>query len=100
MNVLDILAHNDDALEKYHSLYNEWKQLDRELSELTALAEQSRTDEDYLCFQLEQIEEAHLVEGEQSLLEQEAETLPKKSKRDFTASSSPFSRMKADCFRS
>ena len=26
--------------------------------------------------------------------------MPKKSKRDFTASSSPFSRMKADCFRS
>lgn len=75
LNVLDILAHNDDALEKYHSLYNEWKQLDRELSELTALAEQSRTDEDYLRFQLEQIEEAHLAEGEQSLLEQEAETL-------------------------
>ena len=75
LNVLDILAHNDDALEKYHSLYNEWKLLDRELSELTALAEQSRTDEDYLRFQLEQLEEAHLVEGEQSELEQEAETL-------------------------
>ena len=58
LNVLDILAHNDDALEKYHSLYNEWRQLDRELSELTALAEQSRTDEDYLRFQLEQLEEA------------------------------------------
>ena len=71
LNVLDILAHNDDALEKY----NEWKLLDRELSELTALAEQSRTDEDYLRFQLEQLEEAHLVEGEQSELEQEAETL-------------------------
>ena len=41
LNVLDILAHNDDALEKYHLLYNEWKLLDRELSELTALAEQS-----------------------------------------------------------
>ena len=66
LNVLDILAHNDDALEKYHLLYNEWKLLDRELSELTALAEQSRTDEDYLRF---------LVEGEQSELEQEAETL-------------------------
>ena len=75
LNVLDILAHNDDALEKYHLLYNEWRQLDRELSELTALAEQSRTDEDYLRFQLEQLEEAHLVEGEQSELEQEAETL-------------------------
>lgn len=38
LNVLDILAHNDDTLEKYHSLYNEWRQFDRELSELTVLA--------------------------------------------------------------
>ena len=44
---------------------------------LTALfAEQSRTDEDYLRFKFpEQLEEVHLVEGEQSELEQEAKPL-------------------------
>ena len=75
LNVLDILAHNDAALAKYHLCYNEWKQTDRELAELVSLAEKSRSDEDYIRFQLEQLEEACLVEGEQEELEQEAETL-------------------------
>ena len=39
------------------------------------LAEKSRADEDYIRFQLEQLEEAHLAEGEQEELEQEAEML-------------------------
>ena len=34
LNVLDILAHNDAALEKYHLRYGEWKQTERELAEL------------------------------------------------------------------
>ena len=75
LNVLDILAHNDAALEKYHSRYAGWKQTERELSELMELAEKSRADEDYIRFQLEQLEEAHLAEGEQEELEQEAEML-------------------------
>ena len=75
LNVLDILAHNDAALEKYHSRYAGWKQTERELSELMELAEKSRADEDYIRFQLEQLEEAHLAEGEQEKLEQEAEML-------------------------
>ena len=75
LNVLDILAHNDAALAKYRLCYDEWKQTDRELAELVSLAEKSRSDEDYIRFQLEQLEEACLVEGEQEELEQEAETL-------------------------
>lgn len=75
LNVLDILAHNDAALEKYHTCYYEWKQTERELSELMALAEKSRSDEDFIRFQLEQLEEAQLVEGEQDELEQESEVL-------------------------
>lgn len=39
LNVLDILAHNDAALAKYHLCYDEWKQTDRELAELVSLAE-------------------------------------------------------------
>lgn len=75
LNVLDILAHNDAALEKYHSRYAAWRQTARELAELTELAEKSRADEDYIRFQLEQLEEAHLAAGEQEELEQEAEML-------------------------
>ena len=75
LNVLDILSHNEEALDVYHHLYQEWKKLSKELDELIVLAEQSKTDEDYIRFQLEQLEEAHLSAGEQEELEQEAETL-------------------------
>lgn len=75
LNVLDILAHNEAALEIYRQLYGEWKRLDKELSELIVQAEQNKSDEDYIRFQLEQLEEAHLTQGEQEELEQEAETL-------------------------
>lgn len=75
LNVLDILAHNDSALADYHRLYADWKHLDKELEALTVQAEQSKADEDYIRFQLEQLEEAHLADGEQEELEQESETL-------------------------
>lgn len=75
LNVLDILAHNEEALTEYAQLYDKWKHLDKELVELVSQSEQSKTDEDYIRFQLEQLEEAHLAEDEQDILEQEAETL-------------------------
>lgn len=75
LNVLDILAFNDTLLENYQKTYNHWKSLDKELVELTAQSQQSKADEDYLRFQLEQLEEAHLTDGEQEELEQETETL-------------------------
>ena len=45
------------------------------MEELIARAEQDRADEDYVRFQLEQLEEVHLTAGEQEELEQEADTL-------------------------
>lgn len=75
LNVLDILAHNEETLTTYQSYYREWKKLREELEELIAHAGQDRADEDYIRFQLEQLEEARLVDGEQEELEQEAETL-------------------------
>lgn len=75
LNVLDILAHNDALLEAYQQLYNDWKRLDKELGGLISEAEQSKSDEDFVRFQLEQLEEAHLSEGEQEELEQESEVL-------------------------
>ena len=75
LNVLDILAHNEDILADYRRAYTDWKLLEKELDELTVRAEQSKADEDYIRFQLEQLEEAHLAEGEQEELEQESETL-------------------------
>lgn len=75
LNVLDLLAHDDDELAAYQKLYNDWRQARQDLEALVARAEQSRADEDYIRFQLEQLEEASLTDGEQEELEQEAEML-------------------------
>ena len=75
MNVLDILAHDEQELLSYKSLYAKYKSICKQLADFIAQAEKSRQNEDYIRFQLEQLEEAHLVEGEQEELEQEAETL-------------------------
>lgn len=75
LGVLDVLAGNETLLDTYRNTYKEWKKLDRELRELSEEAEKSKADEDYIRFQLEQLEQAHLAEGEQEELEQEADTL-------------------------
>lgn len=75
LNILDILAQDDKQQTDYHKVYTEYKQVSRELEEFIVQAEKNRQDEDYIRFQLEQLEEADLKEGEQASLEQEAETL-------------------------
>ncbi len=75
LNVLDLLAHDEAELAAYQKLYNDWRQARQDLEALVARAEQSRADEDYIRFQLEQLEEANLTDGEQEELEQEAEML-------------------------
>ena len=66
---------NDEQLSVYQSLYREWKQTQQDLADLIARAEQNKADEDYIRFQLEQLEEANLSAGEQEELEQETDTL-------------------------
>lgn len=75
LNVLDLLSHNEEALTVYQGIYREWKQAQQDLESLIAQATQDRADEDYLRFQLEQLDDARLSAGEQEELEQEAETL-------------------------
>lgn len=75
LNVLDVLAHNEPLVTTYQQLYRQWKEYLQALEKLKAQAEQDRSDEDYLRFQLEQLQDAALKEGEQEELEQEAELL-------------------------
>ncbi|MBO4985560.1 MAG: DNA repair protein RecN [Bacteroides sp.] len=75
LNVLDVLAHNEPLVTTYQQLYRQWKECLQALEKLKAQAEQDRSDEDYLRFQLEQLQDAALKEGEQEELEQEAELL-------------------------
>lgn len=75
LNILDILAQDDKETAAYRQVYNEYRTVCRELDDFIAQAEKSRQDEDYIRFQLEQLNEADLKEGEQTVLEQEADTL-------------------------
>ena len=75
LNVLDILAKADAELQAYKALYGQYKHTSRELATLIDEAEKSRQDEEYIRFQVTQLDEAKLQSGEQEELEQEAETL-------------------------
>lgn len=75
LNILDILAQDEKELSDYQKSYREYRQVCHDLEAFIVQAEKSRQDEDYLRFQLEQLEEANLQAGEQVSLEQEAETL-------------------------
>ena len=75
LNVLDILAHDEKELQTYKELYSDYKKVSRELSDILEQADKNRLDEDYIRYQVEQLDEANLQEGEQEELEQEAETL-------------------------
>ena len=75
LSVIDILANDEEQLTAYKALYQDYKRTSRELAQLIEQAEKSRQDEDYISFQVKQLEEANLQSGEQEELEQEAETL-------------------------
>lgn len=75
LNVLDILANDDKELTEYKRIYTEYKHTLRSLEDKIREAEQNRKDEDYIRFQLQQLDAVKLQEGEQAELEQEAEVL-------------------------
>ena len=75
LNVLDILAHDEKELQLYKEIYSDYKKVSRELTDILEQADKNSQDEDYIRYQVEQLEEANLQEGEQEELEQEAETL-------------------------
>lgn len=75
LNVIDIIADNKEELETYASLYHNFKQKDKELKTAIESAENTRTEEDYLTFQLEQLDSTDLQAGELEELEKEAEVL-------------------------
>lgn len=75
LKVVDVMAENEILLILYRKEYSRYLGLKRELKELQQKAAQTKQEEDYIRFQLEQLDEAQLQEGEQEALEQEQETL-------------------------
>ena len=75
LSVLDIMSGSKSLLYDYRQEYNKLCSLRQQLQEKISLAEKNKEEEDYIRFQVEQLAEASLHEGEQSLLEQESEIL-------------------------
>ena len=75
LSVLDILAGNKALLESYSAEYNAYGSLSREIESMRAELEKSRRDEEWLRFQLNELESASLKEGELEELEQEVQEL-------------------------
>ena len=75
MSTLDVLAQNDALLAEYRGKYREYKQLKRELEDAVANAKTNKEEEDFLRFQLDQLADADLREGEQESLEEEQDKL-------------------------
>lgn len=75
LSVLDIIGQNSDSLSKYKAEYSQYKQLVKQLETAKQTALTARKDEEFLRFQVGQLAEAELKEGEQAELENESEML-------------------------
>ena len=75
LRVVDTMAGNFSLLSDYQREYRSWHELLREYARLQDENRSGREEEDYLRYQLSQLEEAQLKEGEQEELEVEQQTL-------------------------
>ena len=76
LSVIDIISDNTKALASYQEAYGIFKEEEEKLTNMEKLLEESRTQEDYMRFQLAELEDAKLADtGEEETLEQKAETM-------------------------
>lgn len=75
LSILDILAEHQALLSTYQQEYTAYRQLNKQWEEAQEEARNNKEDEDYLRFQVDQLADAQLKEGEQAELEEESETL-------------------------
>lgn len=75
LNVIDSFAGNSKPREDYRNLFNNWRKIKKEYEELKERTDKNRADLEYYQFQLSQLDEARLTEGEQDELEKEQEIL-------------------------
>jgi len=75
LDVVDAYAGNAGLLAEYREEYESYKKLLAKYKDLTTKNEKAGADLDYFQFQLKQLEEAKLKEGEQAELEEELKLL-------------------------
>ena len=75
LNVVDTIAQNQNERTAFASLYDSFQHAKGLLSELESTLFRNRKDEDYMRFQLNELTEANLHEGEQEELEEQSRTM-------------------------
>ena len=75
LSVLDTLADDKLLLDRYSKEYNAYLSLVREIERMKEELEKSRRDEEWLRFQMNELESASLKDGELEELEQEVQEL-------------------------
>jgi DNA repair protein RecN (Recombination protein N) len=75
MKMLDALAENRSHLENYRSEYTAFQKAKKKLQELMASSASSARELEFVNFQLKELHEAELIEGEQKKLEEELSQL-------------------------
>lgn len=75
LSILDNIAGHYDYLNSYCDIYNNYRDTERKLNELRDNYDRNRSEEDYLRFQLNQLQETNLKPGEDDELEQQQRRL-------------------------
>ena len=75
LHILDIMAQNNLQLQEYQTSFTAYKQAEQELKYAKEILAHSKAEEDYLRFQLEQLEELNPKAGEDEELEEEQNEL-------------------------
>lgn len=75
LRILDLVAQNKELLNKYQQTFQAFKSTEAALQAEKEKAEQERSEEDYIRFQLQQIEALAPTPEEQDTLEEEGEIL-------------------------
>ena len=70
LKLLDEIAQNGEILAAYQTEYSNYNALKRKLNELKDIATKNTAENDYLKFQLDELDKANLKEGEYTDIEQ------------------------------
>lgn len=75
LSIVDAIADNNPDLEQYKQSYKQYKQTEKLLAELIEREAKAKTDEDYLQFILNELNEINPLPNEQEELEKQLEIL-------------------------
>ncbi len=75
LSVVDIIAHDQKLIDRYRQAFQLYQQSVRELRQAQEAVQRDNDEEDYLRFQLSQLDELNLEAGKQAELELEAKQL-------------------------